>query len=52
MEGDAVVISGISCRLPQSDNMQELWENLIAGVDMVTEDDSRWPPGEIFLSKY
>jgi len=42
---DPVVISGISCRLPQSDNMQEFRDNLMNGVDMVTEDDSRWQPG-------
>ncbi|KAK3609643.1 hypothetical protein CHS0354_028847 [Potamilus streckersoni] len=34
-----VVISGISCRLPQSDNMEELRQNLIHGVDMVTGSD-------------
>jgi hypothetical protein len=50
-EDGEVVISGISCRLPQSDNMTEFKENLLEGVDMVTEDDSRWPPG-ILLNIY
>ena len=45
-DDDDLVISGVSCRLPESDNMQELWDNLMAGVDMVTEDDRRWPPGQ------
>ncbi|XP_053392677.1 fatty acid synthase-like [Mercenaria mercenaria] len=46
-----VVISGVSCRLPQSDNMEEFKENLMGGVDMVTEDDSRWKPGLYGLPK-
>ena len=40
-----VVICGISCRLPESDNMEEFRDNLMNGVDMVTEDDRRWKPG-------
>lgn len=42
MEAEDIVISGISCRLPQSDNMEEFWENLINGVDMVTTDNQRY----------
>ncbi|NXG73396.1 FAS synthase, partial [Baryphthengus martii] len=40
-----VVVAGISGRLPESENLEEFWENLINGVDMVTEDDRRWKPG-------
>ena len=40
-----VFISGASCRLSESDNLEEFWHNLIEGRDMVTEDDRRWPPG-------
>ena len=40
-----VVISGISCRLPESDNMAEFREHLVNGEDMVTEDNRRWEPG-------
>ena len=40
-----IVISGVACRLPESRNVEEFWENLINGRDMVTEDDRRWPPG-------
>ncbi|XP_069511428.1 fatty acid synthase [Ambystoma mexicanum] len=40
-----IVIAGIAGRLPESENLQEFWENLINGVDMVTEDDRRWRPG-------
>lgn len=48
---DEVVIAGISGRLPESNNLEEFWENLINGVDMVTEDDRRWKPGKISLSR-
>ena len=47
---DDIVISGISCRLPESNNMDEFAKNLMEGIDMVTEDDRRWPPG-IFICK-
>lgn len=40
-----VVISGISGVFPQSDNMQEFAENLLAGKDMVEEVD-RWKKGK------
>ena len=40
-----MVVSGISCRLPECDNMSEFWYNLLNKVDMVTEDDRRWKPG-------
>eukprot|EP00062_Callorhinchus_milii_P004539 gi/632943010/ref/XP_007886730.1/ PREDICTED: fatty acid synthase [Callorhinchus milii] len=40
-----IVVAGIAGRLPESDNLQEFWDNLINGVDMVTEDDRRWKPG-------
>ncbi|OUC49800.1 hypothetical protein D917_05058 [Trichinella nativa] len=39
-----IVISGVSCRLPESDNMNEFAEHLLNGDDMITEDDRRWQP--------
>ena len=42
---DEIVISGISGRFPESDSMGEFAQNLLAGVDMVTDDDRRWPVG-------
>jgi len=42
---DEIVISGISCRLPESENMEEFKSNLFDGVDMVTDDGRRWTPG-------
>ncbi|CAG2232810.1 FASN [Mytilus edulis] len=41
-EGKAV-IAGLSCRLPKSDNIDEFWNNLINGKDMIGE--TRWPVG-------
>ena len=40
-----VVISGVSGRLPESDNVEEFRQHLINKEDMVTEDDRRWTPG-------
>ncbi len=45
--GDDIVISGIACRLPESDNVEEFAQHLFNGDDMVTEDDRRWPPGKL-----
>uniref|UniRef100_A0A452SJH0 Fatty acid synthase n=1 Tax=Ursus americanus TaxID=9643 RepID=A0A452SJH0_URSAM len=42
---EEVVIAGMSGKLPESDNLQEFWANLIGGVDMVTDDDRRWKAG-------
>ncbi|KAL4648124.1 fatty acid synthase [Arapaima gigas] len=42
---EEIVIAGISGRLPESGNLQEFWDNLFNGIDMVTEDDRRWKPG-------
>lgn len=42
-----VVISGLSGRLPESDNIAEFREHLINGDDMVTADGRRWEPGKI-----
>ncbi|CAG2173002.1 unnamed protein product, partial [Oppiella nova] len=43
MSVDDVVISGMSGRFPMADTTDEFAGNLFAGVDMVTEDDTRWP---------
>lgn len=52
---EEIVVAGISGRLPESDNLEEFWQNLFNGVDMVTEDERRWKPGilqnQIYLSK-
>ena len=43
---DDIVVAGMSGRLPESNNLEEFWDNLINGIDMVTEDDRRWQPGK------
>lgn len=41
------VVSGIAGRFPNADNLNELWDNLLNGRDMVLgPDDKRWPLGE------
>jgi fatty acid synthase len=45
MMTEDIVISGIAGRFPECDNMDELAYNLYSNVDMVTEDDRRWPTG-------
>lgn len=42
---EEVVIAGMSGKLPESENLEEFWANLIGGVDMVTADDRRWKAG-------
>ena len=48
---DDIVICGMSGRLPESDNLEEFWQNLVSGVDMVTENNLRWPAGKNSLIK-
>lgn len=43
---EEVVIAGMSGKLPESENLEEFWANLIGGVDMVTDDDRRWKAGK------
>lgn len=41
------VVSGIAGRFPSADNLNELWDNLVNGRDMVVgPDDKRWPLGK------
>ncbi|XP_047348390.1 fatty acid synthase-like [Vespa velutina] len=42
LDDDAVVISGISGRFPGCDNINELMENLLKGVDCVSTNHTRW----------
>ena len=52
MENDDIVITGISCRLPESDSMAEFREHLINKEDMITADNRRWEPGEFIFGTY
>ena len=49
-DGD-IVISGISGRYPESDNVTEFKDNLLNKVNMVTTDNRRWEPGSSFEKK-
>lgn len=42
---DEIVITGLSGRLPESSNIEEFKEQLFAGVDLITDDERRWPSG-------
>lgn len=42
---DEIVISGIGGRFPESENLEELKDNLFSGKDMVTSENPRWIPG-------
>ncbi|XP_063979711.1 fatty acid synthase [Diachasmimorpha longicaudata] len=37
-----IVISGVSGRFPESDNIEEFKRNLFEGIDMVSDDERRW----------
>ncbi|XP_058059390.1 fatty acid synthase [Anopheles bellator] len=43
--GNDICITGFSGRLPESSNIDEFKRNLFEGVDMVNDDDRRWPAG-------
>ena len=44
-EGEEIVISGIGGRFPESDTVDEFANNLYNKVDMIVDDDRRWPKG-------
>lgn len=41
-----IVITGISGRLPESSSIEEFKQQLFDGVDLVTDDERRWPSGK------
>ena len=45
MVKEDIVISGISGRFPESDTVEEFEYNLYHNIDMVVEDERRWPFG-------
>ncbi|KAI5716536.1 hypothetical protein M8J76_008196 [Diaphorina citri] len=42
---DEIVITGFSGRLPQSQNIDEFRQQLFDGIDLITDDETRWPAG-------
>jgi len=45
-KGEEIVISGMSGRFPESDSTDEFANNLYNKVDMITDDNRRWPNGD------
>ena len=48
MNGDEIVISGISGRFPNSENLKALQKNLLSKVDCVSDCKARWDFGMNF----
>lgn len=46
IDDDDVVISGIGCKLPETENLPEFAEKLLQGVNLVTKDDKKSSPGK------
>lgn len=44
---EEIVISGISGRFPNSDNMKQLQENLMNKLDLGSNDNRRWNTGNV-----
>ncbi|KAL0116828.1 hypothetical protein PUN28_010028 [Cardiocondyla obscurior] len=42
LPGEEIVISGIAGKFPNSDNVEELKNNLMNKVDVISDDDRRW----------
>jgi fatty acid synthase len=47
--GEEIAIAGISGRFPQCQDIQEFKDALMAGVDLVTDEQTRWPNGNAYL---
>ncbi len=45
-KNEDIVISGMSGRFPESDTVNEFAQNLYNKMDMIVEDDRRWPTGQ------
>lgn len=43
--GEEVVISGLSGRFPDSDNVYEFRDKLFDKIDLISDDDRRWKLG-------
>ncbi|RWR99637.1 fatty acid synthase-like protein, partial [Dinothrombium tinctorium] len=44
MSKDDIVISGISGRYSEANNVEEFWQKLINGHELYSINDERWPP--------
>lgn len=46
---DDIVITGISGKFPKSDNLDDFKYHLYNGINMATDDCSRWTPGTTLI---
>lgn len=46
LSNDEIVISGIAGRFPECENVEEFWKVLFDGIDVLTIDNRRYPPGK------
>ncbi|RWS04235.1 fatty acid synthase-like protein, partial [Dinothrombium tinctorium] len=42
-DSNDIVVSGISGRFPEADDIEQFWLKLVNGVELYTADDRRWP---------
>ncbi|XP_075559826.1 fatty acid synthase-like [Dermacentor variabilis] len=45
MTKEDIIVTGISGRYPQADSFSEFKQKLFGGVDLITDDEARWPRG-------
>lgn len=45
-----MVISGISGRYPQSNNLEQLWSKILKGVPLITPDNTPYSKGNNYLT--
>jgi fatty acid synthase len=45
-KNEDIVISGMGGRFPESDTVDEFAQNLYNKMDMIVDDDRRWPTGQ------
>ncbi|MFB9619075.1 SDR family NAD(P)-dependent oxidoreductase [Brooklawnia cerclae] len=51
-ETDGIAIVGLAGRYPQAESVEEFWQNLVGGVDSITEiPETRWDREEFFSAK-
>ncbi|RWS06022.1 fatty acid synthase-like protein, partial [Dinothrombium tinctorium] len=52
LKGEEIVISGISGRFPEANNVEEFWHKLITGQELYSCNDRRWPVGYMGLPSF
>jgi len=47
---EPIVISGLSGRYSEADNIEEFWDKLISKTPLYSSDGRRWPVGMFYVS--